>query len=217
MLLCLPAFAQVAPTASGDVLAYDTFQAKQEPFSKEVAFEKNKNQTVLTLTVESTSDRRYNQLNGNPRWEFDKFFLLTSARGKLTKPEEQHQYLPINQGLAVGTQREYVRTIQDGYCGTWRSVYRPVVTEGPDAVITIDGKEVTVKTLKVDYDSKAVFSNASCNTIPQEKNFLLYSTELNEIVLRQQVDLINGGLQPNGSRYKLELKSITTKAGQAAK
>ena len=217
MLVCSTAFSQVVPTTSGDTLSYDSFQAKQGIFSAEITFEKNKNQFVVALIVESTGDRKYNLLNGSPRWGFDKDFLLTSARGKLTDPNQEHQYLPKDQSLSLGSQWEYVRTIETGYCGTWRSVYRPVVTNGPDAVINIDSKEVTVKTLKVDYDSKATYSNSSCNIIPQEKNFYLYSPELNEIVLRQQVDLINGGLQPNGTKYKLELKSITTKAGQAAK
>ena len=189
----LSSFAQVAPLASGSVLAYDVFGAKQGLLQSEVAFQQSKEQRVLKLNIEENGDRAYRFTDGKDFAVYDKFFVRTANRGKPISPSEQFQLLPKSKKMEVDAEWEYSRTGSTGNeCGNWSVTHRQKAKQGPDVVIKIDGTDVSVKTLLIETRTEPKYTRDDC-TSGREERVYLYSPDLNEIVSDQELRYTTGG------------------------
>jgi hypothetical protein len=209
VLVSFSCFAQVAPTASNDVLAYDVFNAKQGFLQTEITFEPNKEQRVLKLSIENNGDRKYDFLNDRPFAVYDKSFTRTSNRGVAVSLSDYFVVLPKNQKVEVGAQWEFSRSGYGDNCGNWSAIHRSTAKEGPETLVTVNGKSTSVKTLLIEQSGTVTRSNG-CSQLKIE-GLVLYAPELNEVLMNQSVDTVN---QKFLAGYKWVLKTITTNAGK---
>jgi hypothetical protein len=205
--------AQVAPTASGDVLRYETFTAKQGLLHSEVTFAQSKNGQTAKLNLGVEGQRTYDFINGKNWYVYDNFYKRLVTREKAVNLDAQYQFLPRDKKIGIGDSWKFTRSGTDSTCFTFKGDYTAVAKEGPDTVIEIDSKSVTLKNILIEISADILQGNPACTTLA-DKITIHYSPELNEITAHQSIEK-KGAYLDFG--YRIVLKSITTKAGQAAK
>ena len=178
-------FGQVTPVGTGNVLTYDVFNVSRPLFSSDYTFKQNRDPRVLKLTIEETGDRKYEYLNGKPFTFYDKFFTVTSTFGKVVEVSERYPLLPKDQKVTVGMQWDFSRKNNTGNCGWWEVTYHAEVKEERNTSININGKDVLIKTLLIEYKGEAKLDRCTPHT---QERYVLYSPELNEIVKDQWLD-----------------------------
>lgn len=206
-------FGQVTPVGTGNILTYDVFNVSRPLFSSDYTFKQNRDPRVLKLTIEETGDRKYEYLNGRPFTVKDKSFTYTSIRGNVVEMSERFQILPKDQKVVVGMQWDFSLKSQynNGNCGGWNVTYHATAKDGPDISINIDGKDVSVKTISIEY--RGEIKHDRCTPFNRERS-VVYSPELNEIVKDQWLDFQPGSKLPDNDGWKWELKSISTSQAQ---
>lgn len=213
--ICIPgtSFGQITPTGDGSVLTYEVYSAKQQPHKKNIIFEPNKEQRVLKLNIEKNGDRKYVFMNEKPFAVYDKYLAVTSLLGKKIDSDARYPLLPINQKMDAGVQWNFFRQGQASVCGNWTVAYHAEGKEGPNTSINMDGKDIAVKTLLIEYRGDA--RSDRCDPYQQER-FVLYAPELNELLMDQWIEFTPGGMTSDYG-YKSVLKSVTTTPSQAPK
>lgn len=213
--VCIPgvSFGQITPTGSGSVLTYDVFNAKQQPYKKDITFQPDKEQRVLKLSIEENGDRKYVFMSDKPFAAYDKYFAATSHFGKAVDREARYSILPINQKIEAGVQWSFGRQGHANACGNWTVAYHAVTKDGPDTFIKLDGKEIAVKTLLIEFRGDA--KSDKCDPYQQER-LVLYAPVLNELLMDQWIEFIPGRMTSDFG-YKWVLKSVSTTASQIPK
>lgn len=206
-------FGQITPTGNGNILTYDVFTAKQQLFQKDITFQPNQEQRVLQLNIEKNGARKYAFMNGKPFAVYDKYFAMTSDRGKTIDTGERYLLLPINQKIGLGVQWDFFRKGYASVCGNWTIAYHAVAKEGPDTSINMNGKDIAAKALLIEYRGDA--KSDKCDPYKQER-LVLYAPELNEFLMDQWIDFTPDG-KTSEFGYKWLLKSVTTTASQVSK
>lgn len=206
-------YGQITPTGDGDILTYDVFSAKQQLYQADITFEPDKSQRVLKLNIENNGDRTYAFMNEMPFAVYDKYFVMTSFRGKAVGRAERYELLPINQKIDLGVQWDFVREGHFSACGNWTITYHAVVKNGADTLVDMNGKKILVKTLLIEYRGDA--KSDRCDAYKQER-FVLYAPELDELLLDQWFDFTPEG-RTSEFGYKWVLKSVTATASQVPK
>lgn len=201
-------FGQITLTGNGNVLTYDVFNAKQQRFQTEITVQPNKDQRVLRLNIEKNAGRKYTFMNEKPFTVYDKYFAMTSDHGKTVDTGARYPLLPINQKIEPGVQWNFSRKGYASICGNWMIAYQAVAKKGPDTSLNMDGTDIAVKTLLIEYRGDA--TSERCDPYKQTR-FVLYAPELNELLMDQWIDFTPDG---NSSEfgYKWVLKSVTTTA-----
>lgn len=206
-------FGQTAPTGSGNVLTYEVFNAKQQPYKKDITFQAEKEPRVLKLSIENNGARTYDFLNEKPFAVYDKYFAAISHFGKTVERSARYPLLPIDQKIDAGMQWNFSREGYASACGKWSVTYEAVTKSGPDTVINMDGKDVAVKTLLIEYRGDA--KSDKCDPYQQER-FVWYAPGLNELLMDQWIEFIPGRMTSDNG-YKWILKSVTTRTRQIQK
>jgi len=209
----LSSFAQTMPTANGDILTYEVFDAKQGFLQTEITFQPYKPGRTLKLNIESNGERSYTFLNGRPFAIYDKSFLRTSIRGVAVSPGEYFVLLPKDKKIEAGAKWEFSRSGYGYTCGNWKGDYLSVAKEGPEITLSIDGKNTPIKTLRIEISGEVLQGDVRCTTLTSKK-VVHYAPELNEIIMEQAIDTKQKTL---AGGYRWVLKSITTSASQAVK
>lgn len=209
--MCTPVFAQVTPTASGNVLTYEVFDARKGLTQIEVSFQQFAPGRTLKLNVEENGDRNYAFLDGKPYAVYDKLFKRTANRGRPVSPGQYLQLLPETQKIEEGVKWEFSRSGYHQLCQDWKIAYNAEIKKGPDTVVAVDGKNISLKTLLIEQTGTGAHGDARCSIMGFERS-VLYSPELHEILMDQLIDreykAVSGG-------YKWAVKSITTSAAPA--
>lgn len=201
-------FGQITPTGNGNVLTYDVFNVKQQLLQTDITFQASKDQRVLKLDIEKNGDRKYNFMNKKPFAVYDKHFAMTSDHGRTVDTGERYPFFPIHQKLESGVHWKFFRKGAANVCGNWTIAYQAVAKEGPDTSLNMDGKDIAVKTLLIEYRGEA--KSDRCDPYKQTR-FVLYAPELNEFLMDQWLDLTPEG-KTSEFGYKWVLKSVTTTA-----
>lgn len=194
-------------------MTYDVFNAKQQLFQKDIIFQPNKDQRVLKLDIEENGDRKYAFMNEKPFAVYDKYLAMTSDRGKTVDTGERYPLLPMHQKIGSGVSWDFLRKGYAGVCENWTIAYHAMAEEGPDTSIHIDGRDLAVKTLLIEYRGDA--KSDKCDAYQQER-FVLYAPELNELLMDQWIEFTPEG-KTSEFGYKWVLKSVTTIASQVRK
>ncbi len=206
-------FGQIVPTGNGSVMTYDLFNARKQPHQKNLLFQPSQDPRVLQLAIEANGERKYTFLDGMPFAVYDKYLAMTSLHGKQIDSDARFPLLPIHQKIEAGTQWNFFRKGSASACGNWTVAYLAAAREGPDTSIKLDGQDIAVKTLLIEYRGDA--RSDRCDPYQQERS-VWYAPQLNELLMDQWIEFTPGG-QTSDFGYKWLLKSVATRAGPILK
>jgi hypothetical protein len=204
---------QIRPTASGSVLTYEVFSAKQQRYQKDISFQANQDLRVLQLNLGANGARTYTFMNDKPYAVYDKNLAMLALLGKTVDTDARYPLLPTHQKIEAGMQWDFLRKGLASACGNWTVAHHALAKDGPETALEIDGQHVVLKTLLIEFQGAA--KSDRCDPYQQER-FALYAPELHELLLDQWIDYTPDGMTSDHG-YKWVLKTVTTSARQAPK
>ena len=201
-------FGQVSPLESGDTLSQDGHEFGMKSLSGIVRQPENKYKRDIKITLEGNGNRRYNFANGRLVWLMDKEFAKLETRSGVIPPTERLPLFPKDKPLTVGAEWDVRLNGYSNQCGAWVTNLHANAKNGPDTKILINEVEVSLKIISITFTYVHQNSNIGlCDTIENLEFKVLYSPELNEVIVWEEKITKTG----NSGQYLLGY-NVTTRA-----
>jgi len=186
----IASFGQVKPLATGDIITRTSLVAQQIG-NGPVTFAP-KESITLEVLIEDNGDRKFFESQGFGKpvyYANDKFFTDIIWRDKRIPQNLRFVRFPPGGKLEPSMQWD-VPPYYTKSCGSTKAAsvlnYKATSENGPDVIITIDGKDTTVTTIRIFYEGWLPTCNPGFTW--KKTHEVLYSPELNELISTKVVE-----------------------------